>query len=455
MSRRLILSLLSLLVISLGTFAAIKFAQGYRPSFGGPQALKGTGLLVANSFPSGAQVFLNGKLTTATDDTLNLPPGDYQVDIKKDGFHAWSKRLKLEPELVTQTNATLFPAVPTLRPLTFSGALNPLPSPDGQKIAYVVTASANPTQTGLWVLELTQSPSFLRKDPRQIARNNGLDFSIATLAWSPDSSQILVHLDKNNFLLDATRFNDNLELKDVTARLTLILSDWEERLAKKQLQQLLTLPLALPALLLESATNLYFSPDETKLLYTATKDINLPQGLLPPLPASSTQNQQRQLAPNATYVYDLKEDKNFLVSPPPPAELGNEAKTPPHKILLVDSLEIPPTTSPSALPAGRQAYTKLQDFPLLIDTLAALTAQYTPLPIQPLQWFPTSSHLIAIAEGKITVLEYDGLNQTTIFSGTFRPGFAYPAPNGSQMIILTNLNQDSDLPPNLYSIDLK
>lgn len=447
MSRRLILSLLSLLVITLGTFIAIKFAQGYRPNFSRPLTLKGTGLLVANSFPSGAQVFLNGKLTTASDDTLNLPPGDYQVDIKKDGFSPWSKRLQLEPELVTQTNATLFPAVPTLRPLTFSGALSPLPSPDGQKIAYVVTASANPTQTGLWVLELTQSRAFLRKEPRQIARNNGLDFSIAALAWSPDSSQILVHLDKNNFLLDATRFNDNLELKDVTARLTLILSDWEERLAKKQLQQLLTLPPALPPLLLQAATNLYFSPDETKLLYTATASVIIPAELLPPLPASNTQPQQRQLTPGATYVYDLKEDKNFLVTPPPPAELGDKAQTP-RKILLVDSLETPPNASPAA-------YRRLQGFPLLTDTLAALTAQYTPLPIQPLQWFPTSGHLLAVAEGKITVIEYDGLNQTTIYSGAFQPGFAYPAPDGSQMIILTNLNQDSDLPPNLYSIDLK
>jgi hypothetical protein len=154
MAKKLLLTLASLILIGLGTYIAIKFAQGYRPNFKNG-TVQGTGLLVANSTPTGAQVFLNGKLTTATDDTLNLPPGSYQVDIKKDGFTTWTKTLQLQPELVTQTNATLFPSVPNLKPLTFTGAKNLLPSPDGQKIAYLVEAASTDSKNGLWILDLT------------------------------------------------------------------------------------------------------------------------------------------------------------------------------------------------------------------------------------------------------------------------------------------------------------
>lgn len=444
MFKKLLIPSLAILVIIIGTLVAIKFAQGYRPNLT-KRYLQGTGLLVANSFPSGAQVFINAKLTTATDDTLNLPPGEYHIAIKRDGFSPWSKTLKLEAELVAQTNATLFPSVPTLKPLTFTGALSPLSSPDGQKILYLVKTASLPNKNGLWVIDLNPTATaFIRpREPRQISRNlDGLDFTNATLTWSPDSNQVLVHFDKNNYLLDANRLTDPADLKDATARLPLLLSDWEEQLTRKQHQQLLSLPPALKDLLTPNATNFYFSPDEKKLLYTATAAITLPDNLLPSLPASSHQPQQRHLTPGAIYVYDLKEDRNFAVADPPPAELGQPAGGQAEKILL-------------GADASPSAYTKLQKGKTLIQTLQLFTAQYTPLTTQSLQWFPTSNHLVFTQPDKITLLEYDGLNRTTIYSGAFDPSFVYPSPTGSQLIIITNLNQDSQLPSNLYLIDLK
>lgn len=82
-TRKFIIPIIGIIFISGGTYLAILWGQGYRPT---TQGIQGTGLLSANSFPDGAQVFLNGKLSTATDDTLNLPPGEYQVEIRKEGF---------------------------------------------------------------------------------------------------------------------------------------------------------------------------------------------------------------------------------------------------------------------------------------------------------------------------------------------------------------------------------
>ena len=466
MNKRVLIPLIGTLLVIGTTVFAIQFAKGYRPNLqtGG---LAGTGLLVANSFPDGAQVFINGKLTTATDETLNLTPGDYQIEIRKDGFTSWKKTLVLKAELVTQTNATLFSSVPTLKPLTFTGALNPTPSPDGQKIVFFVQNSANPAKNGLWVLELSGMRFIRTKEPRQISRSLGIDFSqefaSLRLTWSPDSQEVLLSSPDANYLLDASRFNDQGDLQDVTARLSVIFSDWEASLARKELEQLLLLPPEMQLVATASATNLYFSPDEEKLLYTAKAAATIPEDLVPPLPAESTQAEERSLEPGATYVYDLKEDKNFRVLGPPPAELGQEIT---EKILLVEKItqlpsiftnraSLPADATQSALQAGPSANLKLQENKTVIQTSSALNAQYSPLPVQNIQWFPTSNHLILTANDQVIILEYDGTNRATIYANSFEGNFVYPWPTGSELLILTNLSQQSDLPPNLYSINLK
>jgi hypothetical protein len=70
-------------------------------------------------------------------------------------------------------------------------------------------------------------------------------------------------------------------------------------------------------------------------------------------------------------------------------------------------------------------------------------------------WFPDSNHLIINDEEKITIIEYDGTNADTVYSGTLEEGFVYPWPDGSKLLILTSLNSESTLSPNIYAIILK
>jgi len=459
---RLLIFLSTLLFIGLGTYLVIRYAKGDR--LGQSGIVKGTGLLSANSFPTGAEVYINGKLTTATDNTLNLDPGEYQLEIKKDGYHTWNKRLTITKELVTQTNARLFPVSPTLEPLTYTGAINAIPSPDGTSLAYVVASASAATKNGLYIQDLDSSPISLNKSARQISREGGgYSYANSHYTWSPNGSEILVAFENgDHLLLDSTRFNDPTELKDVTVRLPQILSEWELELARTDLTRLTKLPDFFQGLATESSilTNLYFSPDGEKLLYQALSNLEIPIGLIPSLPSSSSQPETRQLSPGNWYVYDLKEDKNFLIaegsapSPSPsqtPKTKSNLVQLSPvlQKTTLLSNLE----PLPAELISSPSAFHTLQQDGNLTNTLARFNAQYSSMTVGSLQWYPDSIHLIITTEQNIVLIEYDSTNATTVYAGPFDHTFVTPWPDYSK--IVTRIQFSPDTPPNLYTIKLR
>src|SRR5438132_375552 len=131
MKRLIITTILIFIFISIGTVLAILYARGYRLGQNGKNIIAGTGLVVFTSSPSGARVSINGHFTTATDNTLNLAPGEYDITIQKDGYFDWKKHIIVKNEVVTEANAALFPIAPKLESVTISGASNPVIDPTG------------------------------------------------------------------------------------------------------------------------------------------------------------------------------------------------------------------------------------------------------------------------------------------------------------------------------------
>jgi len=381
------------LFIIITSFLIIKIAKGYKIDLSQKTFLP-TGLLVATSTPDGAQVFINGKLKSATNTTISLSPGTYEVEIKKEGYSLWKKTLTIEKELVTKTDAYLFLKVPDLKALTFTGAQNPSLSPDGTKLLYFV-ADSEIEKNGLWIIDLSELPFGISKEPRQILKNypEKKDFSKATFRWSGDSKQILINLKtgkkEENFLIDSNSLVSTDNLIDVSSNLTLILKQWEKEENRRKEEKLKKLPIPLLEIIQNNTKDIIFSPDETKILYTATASAQINENLLPPVPAASTQKQERNLKPGKKYVFDLKEDRNFLV--------GEEE-------------------------------TKLF-------------------------WFPTGRHLLQIEKEKVIILEYDGTNQTTIYSGPFEYPFVFPFPSANKLLILSALGKNQ--PTNLYAVILR
>ena len=92
---RLIAFLIGILIVgTVGTFVSY-YARGYKFN---PKTLSflPNGILVIKSEPDGASVLINGELKTATNATISLSPGVYDVEVKKDGYFSWYKRLAIE-----------------------------------------------------------------------------------------------------------------------------------------------------------------------------------------------------------------------------------------------------------------------------------------------------------------------------------------------------------------------
>ena len=211
------------ILIAITTYFTSFLARGYKLGFNQGSFVKATGLLSATSTPKSASVYINDRLVTATDDTLNLPPGQYQIKIVKDGYLPWQKTADIKKEMVYQTNANLFRAAPDLTPITLTGAINPILSPDNSKIVYAVASASAEINNGLYQLDLTNRPLPLSKNvPKQIYPNfPGINWANFSFEFSPDSQSILAIGPNNTYLikLDNTkcaRIAKEISKKDCT-----------------------------------------------------------------------------------------------------------------------------------------------------------------------------------------------------------------------------------------------
>ncbi|MDO8514900.1 MAG: PEGA domain-containing protein [bacterium] len=305
MNKRFLAVLFSIVLILSVTVAVILTAKGYRPNFD-DKTMDITGILVATSDPDGASVYLNNKLTTATNTTLNLKPGSYDVKISKDGYYDWQKKIEIKKEEVFKTNAFLFPRASDLRPITLNGVTNPTLSPDESRVAFTV-ASASATATGIYTLSMSGIPVINNVNIRQIFRDNGLALSkVEGLIWSADDTQLIASQSGKYYMLDTDKMTVSPTIISNT-QLEVLKTGWQQETDLKAKSQLSKLQISLPI------KNFKFSPDETKILYTASSSATLPAPIIN-LPGSNPTPEVRSLISGSTYVYDLKEDRNYLIN---------------------------------------------------------------------------------------------------------------------------------------------
>ena len=386
-----LISAITFIVIT--TYLISMFASGYRITLKPGSILTATGLLSATSNPKGALVYINDKLTTATDDTVNLSPETYNVKIVKDGYLPWQKDIKIKKETVSQTNTQLYRSIPDFKPLTLTGAINPALSPDGTKIIYAVASASATRNNGLYLIELSDNPITLnRNTPRQIAANfPGIDWAKYTFEFSPNSQSILATGKNNSYLFQINTTLTVNNILNVTSQLSDIKDEWKQQSVQIINDKLTRIPLELQSFIAtSSAKSILFSPLEDKLLYLAKTDGVLKENIITPPPAQSTQLQSRNLKKNNYYVYDIKDDTNFLIGP---------------KNKIVNPL-----------------------------------------------WLPDSNKILYIENNNINAIDYDATNKQTLFSGTFNQNVVSPWLDGNRIITLTS---PFSTPENLYTITIR
>lgn len=399
MNKQIGISLGILLAIILATAGIIFYGKGYRLNLTqGSAGIAGTGLLVATSSPDGAQVFVNGHLTTATDNTINLNPGEYDVKIFKEGYLPWQKHIIIKKEVVSKADALLIPNAPKLESITNIGVQNPVIDPTGTKIAYLV-ASQSAVKNGIYILDMTLRPILtLQSSSSQIATDTINTFSQSALKWSPDSKQIIASINngiQTEYLLNSSTLNTTPQ--DVTETLVTVNAAWTKLKDEKQKAQMDSLKKPLRKIVLENFNILEWSDDETKILYVASKSATLPQVIIPALIGTDSTPEVRNIEEGAVYVYDIKEDRNYKI---------------------LDGLT-----------------TKIENQ-------------------REIMFSPDSKHLIYVHDAKIDIMEYDKGNQTTIYAGPFEGNYVFPWPDATRIVILTNLGNPL-ISPNLYTISLK
>jgi hypothetical protein len=394
MSRRFIITMSTILIIIAIASVAVFLAKGYRfsPKTG---SITGTGILSITSAPDQASVFLDGHLTTATNANINsLVPKEYDVKITKEGFIDWEKKVQVKEGLVSEIKATLYRSLPSVYPLTYTGAQNVALSPDTQQIAFVVPiASESATinkKGGLWVWSMSEKPiSFARAaEPHQIAISSpGSDYSHAKLTWSPESNQILATFPDKQLLLDVNNLND--PARDITAISQATTKTWGDDQKTKDSARLQTIADLNVRKVASSSAVLNWSPDETKFLYCQT-NCDLKKGSQ----AGSFQ------------VMDLVTGKSY----PMPV-------------------------------ANYYTWTSDSDHIVMTEVLNSSEAD--------------AKKDNTVTQAKLSVVEFDGVNKAEIYGGNFDPYSVFVWPDGSRLAVISSYPTATGSMPNLYGINLK
>ncbi len=162
-----------------------------------------------------------------------------------------------------------------------------------------------------------------------------------------------------------------------------------------------TFPKKLRQFAAANITGILISPEENKIFYTASQSATVPIVIDPPLPGTNPTPETRSITQGHKYVYDIEEDKNYLI----------------------------------------------------LDTSGMEAVQ-----IPTFKWHANGLNLFFIndqgSKKSIDTIEFDGQNRRTLYAGPLIDQYLFPWPDGTSVLILTNLNTP-DTPANLYRIGLK
>ena len=426
-------------MIILGLFivvlmGVIAYARGYRFNLQ-EGTVSSTGIISINSSPRGAKVYINEELKGATDTNLTLPFGQYDIEVKKEGYTSWKKHVTLKGEIVVSLSAVLFSKNPSLTPLTNIGVHSIFAVGNTDKII-LISETGDVEQDGIYLFEPSASPVSLFPPLKLLMLRSlvphTLDFSAASFVFGPQYRQAIVNFPniaepKNAISYLISLEDENIELFEVTNSVNDITAKWHEEKNKEMAKVIETLPKSFQPIATESFHIISVSPDEKRVIYLSKNDASLPLIFDHPLIGANQTEEQRNIKQGKLYIYDKKEDKNFLI---------------PVEIALDKSVF---TTAQKTID---QSSTALDQTKSLIDDEISTTV------LNSVRWYPTSDYIAIKKDDTISVLQYDGTNKETVYAGPFDQSFFGISPDWNLMVII-NLNPQNNEYGDLYSVGIR
>ena len=207
---RRIIMICFILVFVIGAPLLILYSSGYRYNFKKRRVIK-TGLMVVRTIPKDAAVYLDNKPQDKERFQINadytriadLPPKDYLLEIKKDGYFGWQKNLEVKPNQTTFAEKILLFKKNTPQQIV-EGKIKTLEiSPNKKTLAVINTLK---TVDDLLIYDIETDKSEKIAFPGQ---PNKID----SIAWAPSSKRLLVHGLKKDFYYNL----DNREAYELQA----------------------------------------------------------------------------------------------------------------------------------------------------------------------------------------------------------------------------------------------
>lgn len=188
---RRILLVASLFVFVIVAPAIVLYAVGYRITSKKQAAV---GVLLVDTVPEGARVTVNGKQYGTTPEAVsNLPTGTAVIDVVKEGYVPWHKRIDIEPTRAIEVRSIrLFAEAGNSKELQ-RDILQYSLAPNRSLIA--VVASGN-------VLGIMSSSG------EEVTDTLRLRLQPKSTLWSPDSSSILIQYTNGSY--DLVTVSDNI-----------------------------------------------------------------------------------------------------------------------------------------------------------------------------------------------------------------------------------------------------
>jgi dipeptidyl aminopeptidase/acylaminoacyl peptidase len=185
--QRRLIKLAFMAVFLLTAPAVILSTAGYRYNWSKGR-LEKTGIIKFVSKPSGAQIWLNGRLLPHTTPVseFRLLPEDYHIRLEKPGYHPWEKQLEVQSATTTFTEDVVLIRESNPRRLTDTEWQSGQWSPDRRRLALI--------REGAGSQELVVLNN-LGQEEVLLARLTPQRYQDIELIWSPDGRRLLFQAD--------------------------------------------------------------------------------------------------------------------------------------------------------------------------------------------------------------------------------------------------------------------